>query len=102
MPDESDEGVSREPRPETVILGRAAVAFSALDDEHLAIDVDKGFAYSLNPTAMRVWELIEQPISFGALCALLADEFEVDAAVCRTEVAGLVGALAEAGLIELR
>ncbi len=75
--------------------------FTALDDEMLGLDTQAGLAYSLNPSAGRVWELIESWSTVDSICAALELEYEVDPATCRTEVTGLLERLRDAGLIEV-
>ena len=77
------------------------IPFSQLDDELLAIDAQAGYCYSLNASAGRVWELIATPMSVGAVCAQLRQEFAVDEATCLREVLALLQGLSVAGLVQM-
>lgn len=83
----------------TVIQRVRDVAFSQLDDELLAIDVDHGFLFSMNETAGQVWGAISEPIAVDALCDRLTARYAVDADTCRRDVLGLLEWLREAGLV---
>lgn len=75
--------------------------FSRLDDAYLAIDSARGFCYSLNATAGRAWELMEQPITLAKLCAQMQSEFAVEEESCRTEISVIVTQLRAAGLVKV-
>lgn len=72
---------------DTDIAARAENKVAAeIGDEAVILDIESGFYFQLNPTAARIWALLESPISVAALCAKLCEAFEVDAATCRAEV----------------
>ena len=48
---------------------------------------------------MRVWEMLEQPMTFAALCTALQDRFEVAPDRCEAEVGALTEGMLAAGLI---
>jgi hypothetical protein len=86
----------------TVIQRARDVAFSQLDDELLAIDVDQGHLYSMNETAGDVWAAISEPIAVDTLCAGLTARYAIDADTCRRDVVNLLEWLREAGLVVVR
>jgi len=78
--------------------------------EPVAVDVDGGVVmmsiarekyYSLDGVGGRIWELVREPRSIGALCLQLSTEFDVDPAVCRADVEEFVTRLLEEGLVEV-
>ena len=75
--------------------------FSRLDDAYLAIDSEKGYCYSLNGTAGRVWELTEQPVMLADLCLQMQREFVVEEETCQRDVFTLVTSLHKAGLVQI-
>lgn len=85
----------------TIIQRNSAILFSKLDDEYLALDAEAGFCYSLNTVSGRIWKLIEQPTTFGGLCAQLQQEYTVDEVTCRRDVDEVLTGLAEAGLVSI-
>lgn len=87
---------------DTTVLQRAkAVKFDRLDDEFLGIDAKGGMCYSLNPTAHQLWAFLEKPISFGELCARLAEFYQTDEATVRADVPDALADLQSEGLIAI-
>ena len=54
--------------------------------EHVMMSADTGTCISLSETGGRIWELIEQPRGVSDLCRELAEEYEVEPAVLRSDV----------------
>lgn len=86
---------------ETVVSRAVDLPLAQLDDESLALDENAGYYYVFNPTATRVWELIQQPMVVDNVCARLLEEFEVDEATCRREVLDLLRKFGEAKLLRI-
>lgn len=55
--------------------------------------------YTFNEVGSRVWTLLEQPASVETIAAVLADEYEAPAEQIAADVAELLEALQERGLI---
>lgn len=72
-----------------------------VDGELMGLHIGNGTCYGFNETATRVWRLIEQPRSLAAICAALADEFEVDPETCEAHVRALLADLASDGIVSL-
>lgn len=68
-------------------------------DELVVLSVDLGRYFGLNPTAARVWELLEQPRTMEELCDSLAEEYEIQPDACRLEVTALLEDLQKEGLV---
>lgn len=64
-------------------------------DEHVMMSADTGTCISLSETGGRIWELIETPVTLNVLYAKLADEYEVDDATIRRDVAPFLETLEE-------
>ena len=73
-----------------------------VDGELMAMSIEQGNCYGLNAVGTRIWALLAEPRSIDDLCALLLDEYEVDAAQCRDEVVGLLEELRAEGLAAIR
>ena len=80
---------------------RGGLIEAEVDGELLGLHVDKGFCYGFNPTATRVWALIETPRSVANLCVQLSEEFEVSPDDARPDVIALLEELQREGLVEL-
>ncbi|MDZ4113817.1 MAG: PqqD family peptide modification chaperone [Brevundimonas sp.] len=70
-----------------------------VDGEVMAMSVERGACYGLDPIGTRVWELVETPVTVGDLIARLTREYDVDAAVCRTDVCALLTSMEFEGMI---
>jgi hypothetical protein len=68
-------------------------------DEAVMMSVAAGRYYGLNAVALRIWELLERPMTIAWLCARLCEEFEVDARTCETEVLNFVNELVGNGIV---
>ena len=68
-------------------------------DELVVLSVDLGRYFGLNPTAARVWELLEQPRTMEELWDSLAEEYEIQPDACRLEVTALLEDLQKEGLV---
>jgi hypothetical protein len=79
----------RSDEPLTALVHGETVMFSAA----------QGAYYGLDEIGTRVWGLLERPSSIEELCAVLREEFDVDAETCHRDVAALVGELREADLV---
>ena len=84
----------------TIVKRGRDIPFSQLDHELLAIDSQAGYCYSLNKTAGRVWDLLEEPTPIEAICDRLRLQYAVDEATCLREVTELLRGMCEAKLVE--
>jgi len=84
-----------------VVTAASDVPFTKLHDELLGISEQRGYCYSLNLPAARIWELIQQPVTVGSVCERLCAEFEVEPDPCFRDVADFVFAMKVAGLVEV-
>ncbi len=75
--------------------------FSALDDDLLALDADRGYVYSMNATSAAIWELFREPTSIRAACRTLTGRYAVDEATCERDVLSTLTELLQAGLVEV-
>ena len=71
-----------------------------IGDEVLLVHLGRSEIFSLNSTAGRLWELVSRGGSPTAAAARLAEEYEVDEAQLRAEVATLVTRLLDEGLLQ--
>lgn len=73
-----------------------------LGDEAAILNLKNSVYYGLNPVGARVWNLLHQPRSVGALLGALLDEYDVEPERCRNDLLGLLEQLRSEGLIEVR
>jgi hypothetical protein len=63
------------------------VLYAAVNpEEAVMLGVNAGRYYGLNAVAMRIWEMLETPMTPADLCECLQGEFAVDAQTCAEEV----------------
>ena len=57
-----------------------------LDNQQIMMSLENGTYYGLNPIGKRIWDLIENPLSFEDIVQILLSEFEVSKDQCNQEV----------------
>jgi PqqD family protein of HPr-rel-A system len=83
----------------SVAARRQGLVFTRVDEDLLGLDSEQGLVHSLNATAARVWEIVEQPTTVATICDTLEREYDVDPTVCATQVTVLLEGLRRAGLV---
>ena len=85
-----------------ILVSRSAELIEAeVDGDVVGLHVHNGNLYGFNQTATRIWKLIEQPMTLGAICMELAREFRVEPAECKPDVRAMLDVLAADGLVAL-
>lgn len=85
----------------TIIARNDGMVDAEIGGELVGLHLESGNCYGFNPTATRIWALIEQPKNFGDICATLTAAFDVDDATCRQDVGALIAELHHEGLVSL-
>jgi Coenzyme PQQ synthesis protein D (PqqD) len=91
----------REALEQRLIRPGADVVSCELGGETVILDMASGRYFALDPVGTTIWEWIQQPCTFAALCERLVGEYDVDHAACRQDVSRLLDQLVENGLIQL-
>lgn len=68
-------------------------------DDVIVLSMQTGMYYAFDPTAARIWTLLETPMTFGALCDRLTEEYEVEPDTCRADVAPHLQTLMDDALV---
>lgn len=68
--------------------------------EVVILHLDDGAYYGLNEVGTRVWQLLQEPRTVAELVEGVVEEFDVSAEECALDVAQLLEALEEKGLVE--
>jgi hypothetical protein len=87
---------------ETMFRKTADLLESEVDEQVVALDVDKGQCYGLNAVGSQVWRMLDTPMSLQEICSALQDEYEVEPELCRDEVGRLLADLQSEGLVEVQ
>jgi hypothetical protein len=84
-----------------IVRRRGQLIEAEIDGELIGLAVEQGTCFGFNPTATRIWSMIETPRRFGELRDALVAEFDVDPETCGDELAALLRELEQDGLVEL-
>jgi hypothetical protein len=83
----------------SVVACRDGVIETAIDDEIVALSIERGTCYGMNRVASRIWSLLEKPIRISDLCDTLVATYKVDPDICERQVLDLLEDLRVEGLI---
>ena len=78
----------------------ASVLSAEVDDDVVALQADRGFAYGMEDVTAAVWRVLEQPKSLDELVELLREQFDVGEAECRADLTELLDEMSRESLIE--
>ena len=84
---------------ECTIQRNQEILSSSINNETVMMDIESGQYIGLDPIATRIWQLIEQPITFDTLCTTLTDEYEVSPEQCKIDVTMFLEKSKQANLI---
>src|SRR6266516_472279 len=83
----------------TVVACRDGFIEAEIDDEILALSIERGTCYGMNRVGSRIWSLMIKPIRISDLCAALLATYKVDPDICERQVLDLLEGLRAEGLI---
>jgi hypothetical protein len=83
----------------TVVACKDGFIETAIDDEIVALSIERGTCYGMNRVGSRIWNLLATPIRISDLCATLVATYKVDPDVCERQVLDLLEELRAEGLI---
>jgi hypothetical protein len=86
---------------EVLITRRSELLEAEVSGELIGLDVESGTCYGFNPTATRIWALLDTPRTLDQLCDTLTSEFQVDRESCARDVVALLRELEADGLVEI-
>ena len=70
-----------------------------IEDQALVVVARKREVHLLNPTATRIWELLERETTVDDLVKTLTGEYDVDAATARKDVEAALAEMRQKGLL---
>ena len=84
----------------TVIsVAEEQIAGDLLDGEVVILNLQDDVYYGLDQIGGRIWNLIQEPITFGEIIQKLLEEFDVEDQQCSADVLGLLEDMLSKGLI---
>ncbi len=72
-----------------------------VDGELLAMSVEQGACYGLDPVATVIWNLLDRPRTVDGLCTELVERFDVTDAQCRADVIAFLTQMTTEAMIEI-
>ena len=87
---------------DAIVTRNDGLLTAEVDGELMAMSVEQGICYGLNPVGTRIWALLAEPRTVDDLCAQLIDEYDVDPAQCRSDVLSLLEDFRAEGLATVR
>lgn len=74
---------------------------ATVDDDLVMMSVEKGMYYGLDSIGSQIWVHLVEPISVGALCQKLTDQYEVDSVQCQQDVLAFLNNLLSENMIHV-
>ncbi|WP_198164545.1 PqqD family peptide modification chaperone [Rhodoplanes sp. Z2-YC6860] len=71
-----------------------------VNQEIVALSIERGTCYGLNRVGSRIWQLLSTPTRVADVCAILVDEYQVDSDTCGSQVLDLLEELRAEGMIK--
>ena len=87
---------------DTVLVASGRQTTADLGGASAVLNLDTKVYYTVEGTALRIWEALAQPTSVRALVERLVARYEVEPARCRREVLAFLEQLLAQGLVEVR
>lgn len=87
------------PANSSIVVTRDQVSCD-IGGETAILSLSSGIYYGLDSIGSRIWDLIQKPITFAEIAAILAEEYDVDAGRAASDLRELCEKLANARLIE--
>jgi hypothetical protein len=72
---------------------------TTLGDEVIILGLDDSLYYGLSDTGVRVWTLVQAPLTVGEILAAIVAEYDVDRSRAEIDLQALLGDLHSRGLI---
>jgi hypothetical protein len=86
----------------TVVVAVKDQVSADLAGEAVILSLRTSMYYGLNPVGARIWALLGAPVRVADICDTIVREYDVEFDRCERDVLGVLGQLAERGLIEIR
>ena len=84
----------------TVVASREQVS-TDLGGEAVILGLQDGIYYGLEAVGARIWTLIQEPRTLGAVRDAILSDYDVDTESCECDVRALVADLIDRGLAEV-
>lgn len=85
----------------TRIVRSDVLATGEIDGEIVALDIERGECFGLDPIAADIWRRTANAIRVADLAAALVDDYDVAGAQCMIDLLPFLTELAEIGMIQV-
>jgi len=85
--------------PETILQRKTDLLFNEIDGEVVMLSIENSEYYGMDKVGSRIWELLEQPLSFKELVAKLTEEYEVSEQQCADDTMAFLKKLTDKKLV---
>jgi hypothetical protein len=85
--------------PTTMVVRSDCLIEAEIENEIVALSIEKGTCYGLNLVGSRIWRLLGDPIRIIDICEKLLAEYKVEPSTCKSQVLDLLEELRAEGLI---
>ena len=89
----------KEIAPETILQRKSELLFNEIDGEVVMLSIENSEYYGMDKVGSRIWELLEQPVSFKVLVAKLMEEYEVSKQQCAEDTLAFLKKLTDKNLV---
>ena len=87
---------------ESLISRNTDILANQVGNEIVMMDMEKGKYYGTNRTGSYIWQILETPMTFPALCSRLAADFNIPEEKCTEEVKVFLQQMQSEGIIAIQ
>lgn len=87
---------------ESIVVAAREQVSCDLDGEAVILDLKNGIYYGLDAIGAHIWNMLQQPITVGAIRDAILLEYDVEADRCERDLLALLQDMGDKGLIEMR
>ncbi|MBN1413646.1 MAG: lasso peptide biosynthesis PqqD family chaperone [Bacteroidales bacterium] len=87
--------------PDTILQRKSDLLFNKIDGEIVMLSIENNEYYGMNKIGSRIWEMLEQPLSFKILVNKLIEEYDISEQQCTIDILIFLNNLANKKLIKV-
>ena len=81
------------------VVRNETIPTGEVDGELVALDLDKGSCFGMDPIGLTIWELAAKPVTVGQIADALTASHDVSREQCLSDVGPFIGDLLAEGLL---
>lgn len=87
---------------DTAIISQATSLVAAeMDGEIVMLSIDNGKYYGMDAVGSKIWNLVNEPLSFSDLIGILINEYDVGVEQCKNDILNFLQYLDKENLINI-